>query len=105
MLLYQNDERVCTAKVDAAFRRDVLNGLASRPRTIPARWFYNRTNSELFEVITELPEYYVSRTERALLCSVADEVAASAGRSGFIKENTSSAQMFGIEAERGSDDA
>ncbi len=86
MFLQQNDESVYFAKVDPAFRRDVLNGLASRPRTIPARWFYDRAGSELFEAITELPEYYVGRTERALLCSVVDEVAALAGPGRAIVE-------------------
>jgi L-histidine N-alpha-methyltransferase len=86
MLLYQNDRSVWFAKVDPAFRRDVLNGLAWRPRTIPARWFYDRAGSELFEAITSLPEYYVSRTERALLCRIADEVAALAGPGRAIVE-------------------
>jgi L-histidine N-alpha-methyltransferase len=86
MLLYQNDETMCFAEADPAFRRDVLNGLACRPRTIPARWFYDRAGSELFEAITALPEYYVTRTERALLCSVADEVAALAGPGRAIVE-------------------
>ena len=44
---------------DPAFRRDVVNGLAARPRTIPARWLYDRAGSALFEEITTLPEYYV----------------------------------------------
>ena len=33
---------------DPAFRADVLNGFAGRPRAIPARWFYDRRGSELF---------------------------------------------------------
>ncbi|WP_339472432.1 L-histidine N(alpha)-methyltransferase, partial [Pseudomonas sp. EL_65y_Pfl1_R83] len=33
---------------DPAFRHDVLRGFASRPRAIPARWFYDRRGSELF---------------------------------------------------------
>ncbi len=86
MLLYQNDQSMCLAEVDPAFRRDVLHGLDARPRTIPARWFYDRAGSELFEAITALPEYYVSRTERALLCSVADDVAALAGPGRAIVE-------------------
>jgi dimethylhistidine N-methyltransferase len=66
-------------EVDPAFRRDVLNGLAVRPRTIPSRWLYDRAGSELFEAITELPEYYVTRTETALLSSVVREIAELAG--------------------------
>ncbi|MCH4893303.1 L-histidine N(alpha)-methyltransferase [Sphingomonas sp. SFZ2018-12] len=52
---------------DPAFRADVLNGLAARPRAIPARWFYDRRGSELFEAITTLDEYYPTRTETAIL--------------------------------------
>ncbi|MGO9358348.1 MAG: L-histidine N(alpha)-methyltransferase [Xanthobacteraceae bacterium] len=62
-----------------AFRRDVVNGLAARPRTIPPCWFYDRIGSALFEEITTLPEYYVTRTERTLLQSAAAEVAALVG--------------------------
>jgi len=86
MLLCQNDQSVCFAAVDPAFRCDVLNGLASRPRTIPARWFYDRVGSELFAAITSFHEYYATRTERALPCSVADEVAALAGPGHAIVE-------------------
>jgi dimethylhistidine N-methyltransferase len=52
---------------DPQFRADVLAGLTRRPRAIPARWFYDRRGSELFEAITDLPEYYPTRTEIALL--------------------------------------
>jgi L-histidine N-alpha-methyltransferase len=74
------------AEVDPAFRRDVLNGLAVRPRTIPARWLYDRAGSELFEAITALPEYYVTRTETALLSSAVEEVAELAGPDRAIVE-------------------
>jgi len=49
------------------FRADILAGLARRPRAIPARWFYDRRGSELFEAITALPEYYPTRAETAIL--------------------------------------
>jgi L-histidine N-alpha-methyltransferase len=52
---------------DPAFRDDVLAGLAAPVPAIPARWFYDHRGSELFEEITRLPEYYLTRTERALL--------------------------------------
>lgn len=79
MLLTQNDQDMRFAEVDQAFRRDVLNGLAARPRTIAARWFYDRIGSELFEAITTLPDYYVTRTERSLLRSAASEIALLTG--------------------------
>ena len=64
----------------------MLNGLAARPRTIPPRWFYDRVGSELFEAITALPEYYVTRTERSLLRSAASEIALLTGPGRAIVE-------------------
>ncbi|QJU56888.1 L-histidine N(alpha)-methyltransferase [Sphingomonas sp. AP4-R1] len=52
---------------DPAFLSDVLAGLAQEPKAIPARWFYDRRGSELFEEITKLPEYYPTRVETGLL--------------------------------------
>jgi len=60
---------------DPQFRADVLNGLERCPRAIPARWFYDRRGSELFEQITDLPEYYPTRTETAILRDIADDLA------------------------------
>jgi L-histidine N-alpha-methyltransferase len=48
-------------------RADVLAGLTADPKTLPPRWFYDKVGSELFEEITRLPEYYPTRTERAIL--------------------------------------
>jgi L-histidine Nalpha-methyltransferase len=80
MLQYSSDlRRRRFVEADPAFRRDVLNGLNARPRTIPARWFYDRAGSELFEAITALPEYYLTRTERSLLSEAASEIAAWTG--------------------------
>jgi L-histidine N-alpha-methyltransferase len=64
---------------DSAFRADVLAGLSTRPRAIPARWFYDRNGSELFEAITHLPEYYLTRVERGILTTHAADVAALTG--------------------------
>ena len=72
--------------VDPQFRADVLAGLARRPRAIPARWFYDRRGSELFEEITELPEYYPTRTERAILEVACPEVATIIGAGRAVVE-------------------
>jgi dimethylhistidine N-methyltransferase len=53
--------------IASAFRADVLEGLAQAPKAIPARWFYDDAGSELFEAITRLPEYYLTRAETAIL--------------------------------------
>ncbi|MFC4375589.1 L-histidine N(alpha)-methyltransferase [Nocardia halotolerans] len=62
----------------AALRTDARTGLTASPKSLPPKWFYDARGSELFERITELPEYYPTRTERALLEQVVDEIAAAA---------------------------
>lgn len=64
---------------DAALRADVLQGLTATPKTLPPKWFYDAHGSELFERITELPEYYPTRAEREILVDRAGEIAAAAG--------------------------
>jgi dimethylhistidine N-methyltransferase len=53
--------------IATAFRADVLEGLAQDPKAIPARWFYDDAGSALFETITGLPEYYLTRAETSIL--------------------------------------
>jgi L-histidine N-alpha-methyltransferase len=71
---------------DPDFRRDVLTGLAAPVRAIPARWFYDLRGSELFEAITRLPEYYLTRADAALLERHAAEVGRVAGRGRAVVE-------------------
>lgn len=61
--------------VDRAFRADVLAGLAQTQKAIPARWFYDETGSRLFEDITRLPEYYLTRAETEILTARGAEFA------------------------------
>jgi L-histidine Nalpha-methyltransferase len=56
-------------------------GLGASPKWLPARLFYDETGSALFEQITELPEYYLTRTERAIFESFAGEMLEAAGSS------------------------
>jgi dimethylhistidine N-methyltransferase len=60
---------------DCPFRRDVIAGLSAAQKSVPAKYFYDAEGSRLFEAICELPEYYPTRTEIALLSSVASEIA------------------------------
>jgi len=53
---------------------DVRSGLRRSPKELPPRWFYDDRGSELFELITELPEYYQTRTEAAVLQRCASEI-------------------------------
>ena len=54
---------------------DALSGLTASPKSLPPKYFYDDAGSLLFEEITQLPEYYPTRTEHALLTSVAGEIA------------------------------
>jgi L-histidine N-alpha-methyltransferase len=58
------------------FARAVTEGLSGARKSLPCRYFYDAKGSALFEAITELPEYYPTRTEMALLQAIAPEIAA-----------------------------
>src|SRR6202022_2926466 len=60
--------------VSSRFLEDVLRGLSARRKTLPSKYFYDAEGSRLFEAICELPEYYVARTETALLVDIAPEL-------------------------------
>ncbi|MEU0073566.1 L-histidine N(alpha)-methyltransferase [Streptomyces sp. NPDC006332] len=64
---------------EAALRADVLQGLTSSPKALPPKWFYDAHGSDLFEQITELPEYYPTRAEREILITRSGEIAAATG--------------------------
>ena len=61
------------------FARALLAGLSSSRKEIPCKYFYDAEGSALFDKICALPEYYVARTELALLARHADEFAALVG--------------------------
>ena len=61
------------------FRDGVLAGLGASPKTLPCKFFYDAEGSRLFDRICELPEYYPTRTELALLRERAGEIAALLG--------------------------
>ncbi len=74
------------AAIQDDFAREVLNGLSRRPRSIPCRFLYDARGSELFEQITELEEYYPTRTEIGLLERHSGDIADLAGNDVAIVE-------------------
>jgi L-histidine N-alpha-methyltransferase len=62
----------------AGLAEDVREGLSSPFKEIPPKYFYDDRGSELFERITELPEYYPTRAERRILADGAAEIVAAA---------------------------
>jgi L-histidine Nalpha-methyltransferase len=66
-------------------RDDVLTGLTADPKWLPPKWFYDARGSELFEQITELPEYYPTRAERQILEDRAADIARITGARTLIE--------------------
>ena len=65
---------------------DVLTGLGQSPKRLPSKYFYDRRGSALFELITRQPEYYLTRTELALLMTSAGQIADAVGPRAHVVE-------------------
>jgi L-histidine N-alpha-methyltransferase len=72
--VHLTDSERATAMAD-----DVRAGLTGAPKSLPPVWFYDERGSVLFDEITRLPEYYLTRAEHSILAARADEIAALAG--------------------------
>nr|WP_310524599.1 L-histidine N(alpha)-methyltransferase [Polymorphobacter sp.] len=68
------------------FAEAVRTGLSQPKKIIPARYFYDRPGSELFEAITDLPEYYPTKTEIGILTANAAHIAATVGQGRAVIE-------------------
>jgi dimethylhistidine N-methyltransferase len=65
---------------DGAERAALVAGLRAVPAAIPPKYFYDAHGSSLFGAITELPEYYLTRTESAIFARYRNDIVAAAGR-------------------------
>lgn len=68
------------------FLSAVLEGLHHRPRSIPPKYFYDATGSHLFDLICTTPEYYLTRTETAILESFGKQIAELIGETCMLIE-------------------
>jgi len=75
---------------------DVAAGLSAPQKELPPKYFYDQRGSELFEEITRLPEYYPTRTERALLEGWMPELMAQLGTRSLIELGAGSAEKSRI---------
>lgn len=66
-------------EVDREFLRDVLAGLSREPKQLECKYFYDERGSRLFERITELPEYYLTRVEQTIMETHIEEMVAQIG--------------------------
>lgn len=75
MTLLPCDASAAPKSARSSFLRDALVGLRAEPKRLSPKYFYDRTGSLLFDEICELPEYYVTRTERAILEADVESIA------------------------------
>jgi L-histidine Nalpha-methyltransferase len=71
---------------------DIIDGLRSTPKTLPSRYFYDDRGSELFEQITDLPEYYPTRTEQAILDTYVSEIVELTGACELVELGSGSSR-------------
>jgi L-histidine N-alpha-methyltransferase len=74
------------ADAAAAMAEDVRVGLSASPKELSPKYFYDERGSQLFEQITELPEYYPTRREREVLADRSAEIVTAAGGPGTLVE-------------------
>ncbi len=71
--------------------QDVVEGLSSQPKTLPSKYFYDELGSQLFDQICELPEYYPTRTETAILQEFGGAIAQTTGPCEIVELGSGSA--------------
>jgi L-histidine N-alpha-methyltransferase len=82
---YTIDVHLGPADLESALREDALRGLTATPKRLSPKWHYDARGSALFDEITRLPEYYLTRCERSILEAHAADIAAEA-RAGTLIE-------------------
>lgn len=96
MEIIQDDERLTltrlTTEAGDEDGSDVVAGLSAPQKTLPCKYFYDETGSELFERICATPEYYPTRTERAILSDCAAEIAEVTGPCELVELGSGSAR-------------
>lgn len=94
-----------TEAVATVAGQDVIVGLSQPHKALPPKYFYDARGSELFEQITELPEYYLTRTEREILATYAGAIADTVGPCDLVELGSGSASktrlLFNAYQQRG----
>src|ERR1700712_1875724 len=68
-----------------SLRADALAGLTGAPKSMPPKWFYDAEGSRLFDEVTRLPEYYLTRAEASILAARAGEIAEVSGADTIVE--------------------
>jgi len=77
-------------------RADVHAGLTATPKTLPPKYFYDERGSELFDEITRLPEYYLTRAETEILHARAVQIASLSRCESLIELGSGTSAKTGI---------
>jgi L-histidine Nalpha-methyltransferase len=80
----------------AALRADVLAGLSATQKTLPPKYFYDERGSALFDQITRLPEYYLTRAETSILAARAAEIAELSGCESLVELGSGTSAKTGL---------
>jgi L-histidine Nalpha-methyltransferase len=91
-----SESSTAVKRADPAMLAEVREGLLRAQKEISPKYFYDHRGSVLFEEITRLPEYYLTRTERALLARVAPALAASLRPASLVELGAGSAEKTRI---------
>src|ERR1700727_4027006 len=79
-----------------ALRADVRAGLTAVPKTLPPKYFYDERGSALFDEITRLPEYYLTRAETEILEARAAEIARLSGCESLVELGSGTSAKTGL---------
>lgn len=90
------DTALLPAHFRTELRTDVTRGLTASPKRLPPRWLYDPLGNELFEQITQLPEYPYTRAERGILAQCGPAVAALTGARTIIELGSGSSEKTRI---------
>ena len=78
--------------IEETLHTDVRVGLAQSPKSLPPKWFYDERGSQLFDEITRLDEYYVTRVEKSILASHARDIARASGADTLVELGSGTAE-------------
>src|SRR5437016_326076 len=87
-----------------ALREDVRRGLKAAPKELPPKWFYDDVGSRLFDEITRLPEYYLTRRERSILEAHAGDIASYCAANTLVELGSGTSEKTRILLESLTDD-
>lgn len=76
----------CVSASSVDFLTDVISGLSQQSKSLPCKYLYDQRGSQLFDQICELDEYYLTRTESAIMQDNSAEIAASIGSEAVVVE-------------------